>query len=75
MSYYITLEAGKESKKHYENFPVATLLYPKKIREAAIILYNFARTGDNIADEGNFPKKVRIKKLQIFKENLIKINI
>ena len=74
MSYYITLEAGKESKKHYENFPVATLLYPKKIREAAIILYNFARTGDNIADEGNFPKKVRIKKLQIFKENLIKIN-
>jgi phytoene/squalene synthetase len=53
MNHYITLEAGKESKKHYENFPVATILYPKKIREAAIILYQFARTIDDIADEGN----------------------
>ena len=73
MSHYITLRAGKESKKHYENFPVATLLYPKKIREAAIILYQFARTGDDIADEGNFTKKERLENLKIYQINLNKI--
>ena len=73
MTHYITLDAGKENKKHYENFPVATFLYPKKIREAAIILYKFARTGDDIADEGNLSRKERGKKLKIYQENLIKI--
>jgi len=73
MRHYITLVAGKEIKKHYENFPVATFLYPKKIREAAIILYQFARTGDDIADEGFFSKKERIKNLKIYQINLNKI--
>jgi len=73
MRHYITLEAGKESKKHYENFPVATLLYPKKIRKAAIILYQFARTGDDIADEGIFSKKERLENLKIYQKNLNKI--
>jgi len=73
MRHYITLEAGKESKKHYENFPVATLLYPKKIREAAIILYQFARTADDIADEGSFTKKERLENLEIYQINLNKI--
>ena len=73
MRHYITLEAGKESKKHYENFPVATLLYPKKIREAAIILYQFARTADDIADEGSFTKKERLEAFQIYQINLNKI--
>jgi len=73
MRHYITLEAGKESKKHYENFPVATLLYRKKIREAAIILYQFARTADDIADEGSFSKKQRLINLDIYQKNLNKI--
>ena len=73
MNHYITLKAGKERKKHYENFPVATLLYPKKIREAVIIFYQFARIGDDIADEGNFSKKQRLEKLKIYQENLNKI--
>jgi squalene synthase HpnC len=73
MRHYITLEAGKESKKHYENFPIATLLYPKKIREAAIILYQFARIGDDIADEGIFSKKDRLENLSIYQKNLNKI--
>ena len=73
MRHYITLEAGKESKKHYENFPVATLLYRKKIREAAIILYQFARTADDIADEGSFSKKQRLINLNIYQKNLNKI--
>ena len=73
MRHYITLEAGKESKKHYENFPVATLLYPKKIREAVIIIYQFARIGDDIADEGIFSKKDRLENLSIYQKNLNKI--
>ena len=73
MRHYITLEAGKESKKHYENFPIATLLYPKKIREAAIILYQFARIGDDIADEGILSKKDRLENLSIYQKNLNKI--
>ncbi len=73
MKHYITLEAGKENKKHYENFPVATLLYPKKIRKAAIVLYQFARTGDDIADEGNLSKKERLKKIKVYQDNLTKI--
>ena len=76
MMHYITLEAGKESKKHYENFPVATILYPKKIREAAIILYQFARTIDDIADEGNISNSERLKKIEIYQAhlNLLKKN-
>jgi len=73
MRHYITLEAGKESKKHYENFPVATLLYPKKIREAVIIFYQFARTVDDITDEGSFSKKERLENLKIYQINLNKI--
>jgi squalene synthase HpnC len=73
MSHYITLRAGKESKKHYENFPVATLLYTKKIRDAVIILYQFARIGDDIADEGSFSKKERLNNLKIYQNNLSKI--
>jgi len=73
MNHYITLDVGKETKKHYENFPIATLLYPKKIREAAIILYQFARTGDDIADEGSFSKKYRLENLKIYQKNLNKI--
>ena len=70
MKHYITLEAGKESKKHYENFPVATFLYPRKIRDAATILYQFARTVDDIADEGSLSDEERLKKIKIYQNNL-----
>jgi squalene synthase HpnC len=70
MRHYITLEAGKESKKHYENFPVATFLYPRKIRDAATILYQFARTVDDIADEGSLSDEKRLKKIEIYQHNL-----
>ena len=56
MSQYLTLEKAKITKKHYENFPVATLLFPKVHRDAATILYAFARNADDIADEGNLTK-------------------
>lgn len=36
---------------HYENFPVASILIPKKHRNAIFAIYAFARIADDIADE------------------------
>ena len=37
---------------HYENFPVASWLLPRPLREPVAIIYRFARSADDIADEG-----------------------
>src|ERR1041384_5567246 len=37
--------------RHYENFPVASLLLPKESRPHVAALYAFARTADDFADE------------------------
>jgi len=37
---------------HYENFPVASWLCPPALRPAVVAIYHFARTADDIADEG-----------------------
>jgi len=71
MSQYLTLRKAKVTKKHYENFPVATLLFPKRHRDAATILYSFARNADDIADEGNLTK---IERKELLKEIEININ-
>ena len=65
MTPYLTLRKAKVTKKHYENFPVATLLFPKAHRDAATILYSFARNADDIADEGNLTK---IERKELLKE-------
>lgn len=39
------------ARAHYENFPVASLLLPPRLREAVQAIYAFARTADDIADE------------------------
>ena len=64
MSQYLTLEKAKVTKKHYENFPVATLLFPKAHLDAATILYSFARNADDIADEGELTKNKRKRLLR-----------
>ena len=38
---------------HYENFPVASLLLPARLRPAVRAIYRFARTADDVADEGD----------------------
>ena len=70
MSQYLTLRKAKVTKKHYENFPVATLLFPKAHRDAATILYSFARNADDIADEGNLTKNERKKLLKEIEINI-----
>ena len=37
---------------HYENFPVASILLPRRLRRPVEIIYHFARQADDFADEG-----------------------
>ena len=52
---------------HYENFPVASLLLPRALREPVSIIYRFARSADDFADEGDDPPQVRLGNLQDFR--------
>lgn len=54
------------AENHYENFPVASLLFPKKIRNDVALIYRFARTADDIVDEGNDPDEIKHNKLSSF---------
>ncbi len=59
---------------HYENFPVASLLLPRALRDPVGVIYRFARTADDFADEGNDPPEARLRKLGAFKSNLVLIS-
>src|SRR5690606_35991766 len=48
---------------HYENFPVASLLLPRELREAVRDIYRFARTADDVADEGDATTEERLAAL------------
>jgi len=58
---------------HYENFPVASLLLPKALRTPIEIIYRFARSADDFADEGNDPDDVRLGKLNSYRAELERI--
>lgn len=53
----------KLAKSHYENFPVVSFLISKDQQKHIAIIYWFARTADDIADEGNLNNEERLKKL------------
>lgn len=55
---------------HYENFPVASLLLPKRLRRPVEIIYHFARQADDFADEGNKPDAERLAALAKFRTEL-----
>lgn len=63
-------EALSLAKSHYENFPVVSLLIPTKFRNDIAIIYWFARTADDYADEGNYSSSLRLEKLQALEERL-----
>lgn len=58
------------AKSHYENFPVVSFLIPKEQRKHIAIIYWFARTADDIADEGNTQDEERIKKIDELKQRI-----
>jgi hydroxysqualene synthase len=55
---------------HYENFPVASWLCPAHLRPAVMALYQFARTADDLADEGHEPAHHRLDALGEYRAEL-----
>ena len=51
---------------HYENFPVATRLVPAHLRPAVVAIYRFARSADDIADEGDATAVARLAALDAY---------
>ena len=58
------------SVDHYENFPVASIILPKYLRQPVISIYRFARAADDIADEGHESATERLTALRSFHEAL-----
>ena len=66
--------AGKGSVQgvsHYENFPVASWLCPPRLRPAITAIYWFARTADDIADEGDAAAQARLNDLATYRADLM----
>lgn len=55
---------------HYENFPVASWLCPPRLRPAVAAIYRFARTADDLADEGQATAPERLADLAAFRSEL-----
>ncbi len=62
--------AGVTSVEHYENFPVASLLIPARLRPAVVAIYRFARHADDLADEGDADPGARLAGLDALAEAL-----
>src|SRR5882672_2564802 len=55
---------------HYENFPVASLLLPGRLRRPVSVIYRFARSADDFADEGDLPSSARLALLEGYRAEL-----
>ncbi len=55
---------------HYENFPVASVLCPPRLRPAIAAIYWFARTADDLADEGDAAPATRLADLAAYRADL-----
>ena len=56
---------------HYENFPVASRLCPPRLRPAIQAIYAFARTADDMADEGDALPQTRLDDLAAYRADLM----
>ena len=56
---------------HYENFPVASWLCPPELRAPIRAIYAFARTADDIADEGDASTEERLADLHAYRADLL----
>ncbi|HEY7674574.1 MAG TPA: squalene synthase HpnC [Burkholderiales bacterium] len=61
------------SADHYENFPVASMLLPAPLRRPVSLIYRFARTADDFADEGDFSPPERLACLQGYRTELQRV--
>ena len=62
--------ASEDHNKHYENFPVASLLLPRHLREPIAAIYTFARSADDFADEGALTANERLTLLRGYQREL-----
>ncbi len=66
------IQARKLAKSHYENFPVVSVFIKKTLRNDVAIVYWFARTADDIADEGNNSPDEKVNLLNKFESDFIR---
>jgi squalene synthase HpnC len=64
------MDNARVVEPHYENFPVASLLSPAVLRPAVMAMYRFARTADDLADEGNDGAMQRSLQLAAYRADL-----
>jgi hydroxysqualene synthase len=62
------------AKNHYENFPVASILLPKRLRLPISVIYAFSRTADDFADEGDATQTERLHQLDVYSHALLQIS-
>lgn len=60
----------RDPAEHYENFPVASWLCPPHLRRPIGAIYWFARTADDIADEGAAGAGERLRDLEAYRADL-----
>jgi squalene synthase HpnC len=66
----IKLEFEQMAIDHYENFPVASVLLPRRLVPAVEAIYAFARSADDLADEGDAAPEARLAALQAYEAAL-----
>lgn len=64
-------QATAPAVTHYENFPVASMLCPPQLRPAIAAIYHFARTADDLADEGDGDAGSRLANLAAYRTDLL----
>ena len=64
------LQTFRQPSEHYENFPVASWLCPPALRRPIAAIYWFARTADDLADEGTTDAATRIADLAQYRDDL-----
>lgn len=67
------MDNARVAEQHYENFPVASLLSPAALRPAVMALYQFARSADDLADEGDTPAAIRNADLAAYRADLLAV--
>ncbi len=58
------------ARQHYENFPVASRLLPRRLRPHIAAVYAFARIADDFADEGDRSDQARLALLDDWQARL-----
>jgi len=66
-------ESAPVGVDHYENFPVASWLCPPRLRPPIAAIYHFARTADDIADEGSAAAAARVADLAAYRADLFAV--